>query len=319
MDGLAVTARGLTKSYVRFPLRRVRVVRGLDLEVPAGGVHALLGPNGSGKTTTLRMLLGLVRAEAGSVRVLGHAIPRELPAVVGRIGAVVEQPRLFPAFSGRRNLELLALAADVPATRVDEVLDEVGLRDRDRDPVRRYSLGMRQRVAIAATLLKRPDLVVLDEPTNGLDPQGVHDVRVLVRRLADEGRTVLVSSHALGDVEQVADTASVLAEGRLVAQGSLEELLATHGRTRLRVRIAEPERAAGVLAQQGWSAVVEDGVVVMTDPPPGPDVSRVLAGVGLYVEELTASRPDLESAYLALTAGSGRAAAPVRDAAEVAL
>ncbi|MDM7856548.1 ABC transporter ATP-binding protein [Cellulomonas alba] len=315
MDELAVELRGLTKSYVRFPLTRVPVVRGLNLDVPAGGVHALLGPNGSGKTTTLRMLLGLVRPESGTVRVLGHAVPGALPAVVGRIGAVVEQPRLFPAFSGRRNLELLARAADVPAARVDEVLDEVGLRDRARDPVRRYSLGMKQRAAIAATLLRRPDLVVLDEPTNGLDPQGVHDVRALMRRLADQGRTVLVSSHALGDLEQVADTVSVLAAGRLVAQGRLDDLLASRGAPRLRVRVADPERAALALAGHGWSAHVDGGAVVVTDPPPAADVSRVLAGVGLYPEELTVLRPDLESAYLALTAGSGPAA--VRDPAEV--
>jgi ABC-2 type transport system ATP-binding protein len=184
--------------------------------------------------------------------------------------------------------------------------------------VRRYSLGMKQRAAIAATLLKRPDLVVLDEPTNGLDPQGVHDVRALMRRLADEGRTVLVSSHALGDLEQVADTVSVLAAGRLVAQGRLDDLLASRGGPRLRVRVAEPERAALVLAGHGWRAAVDGDAVVVTDPPPAADVSRALAGAGLYVEELTTLRADLESTYLALTRGSGPIPAQAHDEAGVA-
>ena len=209
--------RGLRKTYRTFSLRRVAAVDGLDLTVPRGGVHAFLGPNGSGKTTTIRMLLGLVRPDAGSIDLFGTPVPARLPEVVGRVGAIVENPRFVPGFSGRRNLRLLATAVGVPHTTVEEVLEHVGLRDRGDDQFRRYSLGMKQRLAVAATLLKDPDLLVFDEPSNGLDPAGIRDIRTTIRGLADQGRTVLVSSHVLAEVEQVADTVWVVARGRVVA------------------------------------------------------------------------------------------------------
>lgn len=175
MDTPVIEVGGLSKSF-HGPQGRRTALDGLDMEVPPGGVHGFLGPNGSGKTTTIRMLLGLVRADAGELRLLGRRVPHDLPRVARRVGSVVESPQFFPAFSGRRNLELLAQVGDVPAVRVDEVLETVGLHHRAGDRYKGYSLGMKQRLAIAATLLKRPDLLILDEPTNGLDPAGIRDV-----------------------------------------------------------------------------------------------------------------------------------------------
>lgn len=300
-DAPAVEVRGLRKTYRTFSLREVVAVDRLDLTVPAGGVHAFLGPNGSGKTTTIRMLLGLVRPDAGSVHLFGTPVPRRLPDVVARVGAVVENPKLVPGFSGRRNLRLLATAVGVPHSRVEEVLERVGLRDRGQDQFRRYSLGMKQRLAIAATLLKDPDLLIFDEPTNGLDPAGIRDVRATMRALAEEGRTVLVSSHILAEVEQVADTVSVVARGRLLAEGPVSTLLAGDGAARVRVRVPDPARAATVLAARGWAASRDGDALVVTGAPGPADVNEALARDGQYAHEVRALRRDLETAFLELT------------------
>ena len=183
MATAVIETEALRKTYWRRGRRQVAVA-GLDLSVPAGGVHGFLGPNGSGKTTTIRMLLGLVRPDAGRIRLFGESVPTALASVIPRIGAVVESPTFFPTFTGRRNLDLLAQVAGAPDTRIDEVLDIVGLRERAGDRYSSYSLGMRQRLAIAATLLKSPDLIILDEPTNGLDPAGIRDVRATMKAAA---------------------------------------------------------------------------------------------------------------------------------------
>ncbi len=221
----ALRTAGLHKTY---PRRRVPTpaVDRLDLNVPSGGVHGFLGPNGSGKTTTIRMVLGLIRADAGRMEIFGTEVPRRLPDVVNRVGAIVEQPKFFPAFTARRNLELLAAGIGVPKQRVGAVLEEVGLAARARDRYKTYSLGMKQRLAIAATLLKDPDLLIFDEPTNGLDPAGIHAIRQTMRHLADQGKTVLVSSHILAEVQQVADTVSIIGRGRLLAEGRVDDILA---------------------------------------------------------------------------------------------
>ena len=185
----AVETHDLRKSY-RTRKGRLIAVAGLDLKVPAGGVHGFLGPNGSGKTTTIRMLLGLIRADAGDIEVFGEDVPARLPDVIDRIGAIVEQPKFFPSFSGRKNLQLLASGIGAPAARVGQVLEEVGLGDRAKSKYRTYSLGMKQRLAIAATLLKDPELLIFDEPTNGLDPAGIHEIRATMRatrRLRQDG------------------------------------------------------------------------------------------------------------------------------------
>lgn len=305
---LAVETHALRKTYRTRRGRQV-AVEGLDLRVPRGGVHGFLGPNGSGKTTTIRMLLGLITADSGEMTIFNQPVPERLPAVVGSIGAIVEQPKFFPPFSGRRNLQLLAQGIGAPAARVDEVLAEVGLAERGRDRFRSYSLGMRQRLAIAATLLKDPELLIFDEPTNGLDPAGIHEIRATMRGLADAGRTVLVSSHILTEVQQVADTVSIIGRGRLLAEGDVSEILARGVQESVQLRVPGTERAAGLLAAAGY--VVQAGPDQSLDvaAPPGATgpldagaITELLARAGLYLTELVPRRADLEQVFLALTA-----------------
>ncbi|GCD19472.1 ABC transporter ATP-binding protein [Cellulomonas algicola] len=293
--------RALRKTYRTFTLREVVAVDHLDLTVPAGGVHAFLGPNGSGKTTTIRMLLGLARPDAGTVHLFGTPVPERLPDVIGRVGAIVENPKFVPGFSGRRNLRLLATAVGVPHTRVEEVLERVGLRERGVDQFRRYSLGMKQRLAIAATLLKDPDLLIFDEPTNGLDPAGIRDIRATMRGLADEGRTVLVSSHILAEVEQVADTVSVVARGRLLAEGRVADLLATEAASAVAVVVSDRSRATALLAACGWSVGTDGPRLVVTGARDAREVNEALARGEVFAEEVVVLRRDLESVFLELT------------------
>ena len=304
----AVIVDGLRKTY-RGGLRRRRpqhALDGLSLQVAHGGrVHGFLGPNGSGKTTTLRTLVGLVRADAGEVRVLGRSVPHELPAVIGEVGALVEAPQFFRNFSGRRNLVYLADVAGLPRRRVDEVLELVDLRDRADDGVRGYSLGMRQRLGIAATMLKAPRLLLLDEPSNGLDPAGIRDVRALLRRLADEGTTVVLSSHLLAEVEQVCDEVTIVSRGRTVATGAVEDVLsrAAGGRGRLRVGVPDPVSAADVLTRAGYGVERSGSHLLVTGAGEPADLTRVLATSGIYLSELTTEGLGLEEAFLLLTDG----------------
>jgi ABC-type multidrug transport system ATPase subunit len=296
----AIETRALRKTY-RSRRGRAVGVEGLDLVVPVGGVHGFLGPNGSGKTTTIRVLLGLVRADSGSARLFGHEVPRHLPDVVGRVGAIVESPKFFPAFSARKNLDLLAAGIGAPAGRVGEVLEEVGLAARARDRYRGYSLGMKQRLAIAATLLKDPDLLIFDEPTNGLDPAGIREIRDTMRGLAARGKTVLVSSHILAEVEQVADTVSIIARGRLIASGRVDDLIGAGARS-VRVGVRDPERAAAVLAAAGHG-VRHDGRHLLVDGVAEPArITRALAEHDLWVDELVPVQAGLEAVFLDLTA-----------------
>jgi ABC-type multidrug transport system ATPase subunit len=217
-----IEIEGLRKAYRR---RRGMTVAidGLDLTVPEGGVYGFLGPNGSGKTTTIRCLLGLARPAAGTIRLLGRPVPEGLRDAVRRTGAIVETPAMFPTITARENLRLLASVDRIGPRRVDEVLAVVGLADRADDLVKRYSLGMKQRLGLAAALLKDPELLMLDEPANGLDPAGMREVRQLLRRLADDGRTVFVSSHILAEIESTCDHVAILAQGRLVTHGTVDE------------------------------------------------------------------------------------------------
>jgi len=318
---LAVETAALRKTYRGRKGRQV-AVDALDLQVPKGGVHGFLGPNGSGKTTTIRMLLGLTTADSGSMRVFDRPVPARLPEVIGSIGAIVEQPKFFPAFSGRRNLEVLATGIGAPRHRVAEVLGEVGLLGRDRDAFGKYSLGMKQRLAIAGTLLKDPDLLIFDEPTNGLDPAGIHEIRATMRSLADQGKTVLVSSHILSEVQQVADTVSIIGRGRLLAQGNVDDILAAPGGQTVQVGVADPERAATVLRQAGFTVepLPERRLAVRrTGDQPDFDPARLtwlLAQQGLFVSELVPVRADLESVFLDLTAAEHLGAGPSRAAQE---
>ena len=326
-EGLAIATRGLRKTFRSVRGRRV-AVHGLDLDVPAGGVHGFLGPNGSGKTTTIRMLLGLTRADAGTMHLFGTPVPQRLPQVISRVGAIVESPKFFPTFTAEKNLTLLADAIGTPRTRVGEVLEEVGLGGRGKDAFRGYSLGMKQRLAIAATLLKSPDLLIFDEPTNGLDPAGISEIRRTMRRLADEGRTVLVSSHILSEVEQIADTVSIIGRGRVLAQGSVAGLIGGGGGS-VEVGVAHPGAAVRILREAGFTAewleqrkgsdaadalghleasAYEDdsasGRLLVTGAEPA-EITRVLGQQGLWVDRLVPSRRGLEQIFLELTQGEG--------------
>lgn len=298
----AVEATGLVKRYGRHP-----VLAGLDLHVPRGGVHGLLGPNGSGKTTSLRILLGLVRAQAGTVTLLGHDVPRDLPAVIGRVGAIVESPKFAPRMSGRHNLDVLADSIGVTRRRVTEVLLEVGLAaDAERD-FTTYSLGMKQRLAIAATLLKRPELLIFDEPTNGLDPVGIRDIRATMRDLADAGITVLVASHILSEIEQIADSVSIIAQGRVVAEGPMDQFL-SGAAPHVRLGIDRPVEAAEVLRRGGWRVEPAEGglrVLGRDAAPPDPaEIARQLGRADLWPDHLSLDRQSLERVFLDLTSGA---------------
>ena len=299
--GPAVEIENLRKTFRGVVGGRRVALDGLDLVVPAGQIHGFLGPNGSGKTTTIRALLGLVRADEGAMRVFGHAVPEALPDVMPYVGAVVESPQFFPYFSGRRNLRLLAGVAGIKRRRVEEVLEIAGLRDRAKDAVKGYSLGMRQRLAIAATLLKEPRLLILDEPNNGLDPAGIREVRDLMRGLADGGVTVLLSSHILSEVQQVCDSVSIVSRGRHVVSGPVAEVLATSDSGEVRVRVEDSDYAATVLQEAGLGVRREGDHLLVSDVVDPAWITQVLARRRLFVSELTPVAPDLESVFLELT------------------
>ena len=299
----AVEVRGLKKAYQTGLRRRTRLaVDGLDLLVAEGEVHGFLGPNGSGKTTTLRVLTGLVHADAGRVRVLGHEVPGDLPAATGALGSVVEAPKFFPSFSGRRNLELLAGVAGLPEDRVDEALGVVGLIGRDMDPVRAYSLGMRQRLGIAAALLKRPRLLLLDEPTNGLDPAGIREVRNLMVHLASTGVTVLLSSHLLSEVQQVCTSVTIVSHGKAVRAGSVSDVLAggTGAAARVRVKVADPPGAAAILTAAGLAVTSQEDHFLVTGAAPA-RVNQLLGERGIWADQIGADQAGLEDIFLFLT------------------
>ncbi|MET7708411.1 ATP-binding cassette domain-containing protein [Micromonospora sp. NPDC005413] len=296
-----IEIEGLRKTFHSVRSGRRVAVDGFDLLVEAGQIHGFLGPNGSGKTTTLRALLGLVRADSGRMTVLGEPSPELLPRVAGKVGAIVESPQFFGNFTGYRTLRLLARAGGVPVSRVDEALDLVGLRDRGDERVKGYSLGMKQRLAVASALLKDPQLLILDEPANGLDPAGIREMRDLMRSLAATGVTVLVSSHILGEIQLICDHVTIISQGRRVAAGRVDEVLAGYDRHEFLVRVAEPERAVELLHAAELTAVVDGEALVVSGVSDPTVVSRVLGEQGLWVGELTPLRPDLESVFLELT------------------
>ncbi|WP_326665625.1 ABC transporter ATP-binding protein [Streptomyces canus] len=301
-DGVIHT-HALTKRYRGGQL----AVDGLDLTVPAGSVFGFLGPNGSGKTTTIRMLMGLIAPTSGSARVLGHPMPRASRTVLPHVGALIEGPALYGFLSGRDNL-IRYDAADPTAdprtrgTRVGAALDRVGLAAAAGKKAKAYSLGMKQRLGLAAALLQPRRLLVLDEPTNGLDPQGMREIRSLVRELASDGTTVFLSSHLLDEIEQVCTHAAVMAQGRLITQGSVSDL-AAGARGRLVVTTPDPADAARVLKEQGVADVTIDEDRVTSDPPEGElaAVNAALVTAGVRVRGFGVERASLEDAFVALT------------------
>jgi ABC-2 type transport system ATP-binding protein len=303
-----IEVEGLRKEYRRLRGGRTVAVAGLDLEVPEGGVFGFLGPNGAGKTTTIRCLLGLVRPDAGRLRLLDTDVSKGFAHVIERVGSIVEQPALFPRFSGRRNLEILGRIQGRDGKAIDAVLERVGLTERARDNVRTYSLGMKQRLGIAAALLKDPSVLILDEPANGLDPAGIVEVRELIRSLGAEGRTVFVSSHILSEVQQTADRVAILARGRLIKAGPVHEVLAA-GRARgMLVRVADPEAGQRALESAELSSTVDGPVLrVEVQPDQGERVTRALVAADLYPSELRPDEVDLETVFLELTKDEGLA------------
>lgn len=305
---LAIETHGLTKRF-----RSQVAVDRIDLAVPRGSVFGFLGPNGSGKTTTIRMLLGLVAANAGDAHVLGAAMPRHVDSVLPRVGALVEGPAFSPYLSGAANLRRFDTAdrhAPRPSRdhRVAEALDRVGLSHAARKRVHAYSLGMKQRLGIANALLMRRELLVLDEPTNGLDPQGTREVRALIRSFADDGTTVFVSSHLLAEVEQVCTHVGVMSAGRLVAQGTLDDFR-HEGEARVRVRTPDVAAAREVLARVSGDASVDaaadadpDGAVTARLGGAAPEaVVAALVAAGVRVRGFETVHASLEQRFVELT------------------
>jgi ABC-2 type transport system ATP-binding protein len=290
----AITVEGLVKHY-----KKTKALDGLDFTIPSGAITGFLGPNGAGKTTTFRSLLGLTHPNSGRIEVLGHQVPSELKAVTKQVGAIIEEPGLIRALGGRVNLLVAADTLGFGHERIDEMLEFVELTYDANRRVEEYSKGMRQRLALAAALLGEPELLLLDEPLDGLDPAGQRDFRQRLRQLADAGRTVVVSSHDLADIEALADYVVVINHGRLVAQGSLDELLGDGGGTR--VVIADQSAAIAALAAAGIeSSAAADALVVHEGD--GSRIIEVLARSGMYPSEVTSARSSLETVFLGMTA-----------------
>jgi ABC-type multidrug transport system ATPase subunit len=301
---VVVRTEALTK---RYPGGLVAVDH-IGLEVHEGDLFGFMGPNGAGKSTTIRMLLGLVFPTEGSVEVLGRAVPRHADQALLDVGSLVEGPGFYPHLSGRRNLALFDAAGDraprrTRGRRVEDVLERVGLADVGRRPVRAYSMGMRQRLGLAGALLRAPRLLILDEPTNGLDPQGIHELRNLFVDLVREGTTVFLSSHLLSEVELICTRAAMMANGRLVAQDRVEALLAPTGR--LRIESPDAIDAAAMLGTCNIAVEWLDDTHLRAhlNGFPPEEVNRLLVGRGVRVRELAMERHSLEDIFLGLTGG----------------
>jgi ABC-2 type transport system ATP-binding protein len=302
----ALATRGLVK---RFGNRTA--LNGLDLSVPRGVVYGFLGPNGAGKTTTMRLLTGLIHADAGAIQLLGRPFGRGDRRRLFEVGALIETPAFYPYLSARANLQALAATgAPTKSARVDELLEVVGLSDRKRDKVSGYSLGMKQRLGIAAALLSDPSLLLLDEPANGLDPAGIVQMRDTLRGLASQGKTVFVSSHLLGEVQQLADVVGIIANGRLVREGPIAQMLASEGHVRVRVEASEAAAGTGAIAAGGGADAITpvmepDGtwLAIRFEPTRSAEINRALATAGIYASRVEAGT-DLESLFLELTGGA---------------
>ncbi|GAB3831113.1 ABC transporter ATP-binding protein [Kribbella italica] len=289
-----VQVQGLTKRY-----GDTVAVDGVDLQVRPGEVYGFLGPNGAGKTTTLRILTGLIAPTSGSVEVLGGS-PGQAK-VLARTGSMIESPAFYPYLSGLDNLRLLAEYAEVARARVREVLELVDLAERAKDRFSTYSLGMKQRLGVAAALLKDPELVILDEPTNGLDPAGMRDMRRLIRELGSDGRTVVLSSHLLGEVQQVCDRVGIINAGRMVAEHDVEEL---RGQQELVIRAKPLESAHSVLREVlGADAVhlYDDTLRAKVSPDRAAELNRLLVRADIAVSELRSTERALEDVFFELT------------------
>ncbi len=306
--GWAVETDGLTKRFASNV-----AVDGVQLRVPRGSAFGYLGPNGAGKTTLIRTLLGLTRADAGTMSLLGIGVPAERSRALARVGAIVDEPRFHAHLTGRQNLRLLAAARGGEAdTRIVPSLARVGLTDRADDKVASYSMGMRQRLGVASCLLGDPELLILDEPMNGLDPAGMHEMRGMIGSLVDEGRTVMLSSHLLDEVERTCDAVAIVDHGRVIRQGSIDDLIRGAGTMAVQVDCAEPAQARRLIAEAGIAAgttLTEAGLTVTL--PQGSsretiaDLNRRLVGAGISVYGLQEIRTSLEDWFLSVTSRLG--------------
>jgi ABC-2 type transport system ATP-binding protein len=300
---LAIETRGLTKAF-----GDQKAVAEISLAVPRGSVFGFLGPNGSGKTTTIRMLLGLAEATEGEINLLSYQIPKQLQDALPKVGALVEGPAFYPYMSGRNNLLRMDSAdrnssSATRAQRVDAALERVGLTNASNKKVHAYSLGMKQRLGLANALLKPRELLILDEPTNGLDPQGTREVRNLIRSLAAEGITIFLSSHLLTEIEQLCDHVAVMSAGKILAQGSLEELR-SHGQSRLILKVDKKGETLSVLKQLGLTKIKSLGdslVAPVAFDADVPKINEALVKKKIRVSEIRVEHPSLEEYFVNLT------------------
>src|SRR2546425_3449444 len=301
---VVLRTRNLSKHY-----GKRLAVDNLNLEVNRGEIFGFLGPNGAGKTTTIRMALGLIAPNSGSVEILGHDIATHRARILPRVGALVETPALYLYMSGRNNLRAVgSVLGGVPEERIDAVLELVGLRARQKDRVRTYSLGMKQRLGVAMALLQDPDVLILDEPANGLDPAGIVEMRDLMHRLAAEGKTVFISSHLLSEVQQICTRVAIINLGKLVTESSIEELIRGHGE--FTVTLEHAEQALALIQAQAWGkgARLDSSGALVTLAPEGRgrDLNLFLVNAGFAPDTLMQTTQDLEQVFLSLTnSGTG--------------
>jgi len=278
-------------------------VNELNLEVHRGEIFGFLGPNGSGKTTTIEMLIGLIRPSAGRIELFGQDITERLTAILPRIGAVLEKPSLYPYLSGRDNLLLLArISGAVNHKRIEDVLELVGLTSRANDKFQNYSMGMKQRLAISAALLSDPELIILDEPTNGLDPSGMKEVRGLIKSLGNQGKTIFLNSHLLHEVEQICDHLAIVKQGKIIAQGETSRLLRRGGA--LQLKVTDTDKAVAILKSAEWISSVtrEDNSIQVNVPlERAVDISALLAKNNIFLSEMKAVESTLETFFLEVT------------------
>ena len=298
MDEFVIQTHGLTKRY-----KNVVAVDDLSLEIRQGRVYGLLGPNGSGKTTTMGLLLGLLTPTSGTFRLFGSARGHE--ESLRRVGAIIENPSFYPYLSGFQNLRYFQMISGGGSKEeLETLIDRVGLAGRGDDLFRTYSLGMKQRLGIAYALLGDPDIVFLDEPTNGLDPEGMIEVRELIKSLGDGNRTVLLSSHLLHEVEQVCDSVTIISKGKLIVQGEVSQLVATVGSEQVRTKTTDNSKALQILSALEWVegiSIHEDSLLVTASIKRSAELTATLADAGVFVAEMMPVRTSLEEYFLEVT------------------
>ena len=297
-NDVVVRTEHLTKHYVKLV-----AVDDLNLEVHRGQVFGFLGPNGAGKSTTMSMMLGLIAPTSGNIEIFGLSVKSNLADILGKIGAVVENPGFYPYLSGWDNLKVFArISCNVTDNRLKEVLKLIDLADRAQDKFSGYSQGMKQRLAIACALLHDPEFIILDEPTSGLDPAGMKEIRELITKLGQEGKTIFLNSHLLHEVEQVCDHVAIIKKGKVIAMGAPNDLI-KHGDT-LQIRVTDTDKAVAILNEEDWvSSIAREGDLLILKAPTerATDISALLAKNGVFISEMQAREDSLESFFLELT------------------